>query len=423
MRFYRRIFGVIASLGFVSAAGMLHPLEVVTQVDDQSFSDYEHWGDDTWLSKLEALDENRVALLTPEGVLEFSNDFDLLRSYRFESKYNADVQFARIDSELYIVGMLAEDSFWRYKNDIHLLRYGESKPQKVWKCTHCRSPVVVYFYDYTNPLLVYASTGRGNQELRVLQLGTNKSWRMDSAGYHLHLERLGIPDAKFGLQNVLITLWQDTRRRQSFPPPTTLLLSEIDLSSRRAHLKDFENDESTEDHVPTEGPHQSAPAEHGDYVLFDSIDTDHVLVGIHDKEVSDVRLHEHGNYLDSHIWWKIDATSEGMYVGSVARPHLLNCRLPNGELLETYVVLLDETFKHPDRAPGSRVYELRPGGHWREIYRSSQRSFGGIVGRENHLLVGFENSVVRLVKGEDYCLESLEQFRESLPLSEDSLSS
>ena len=419
MRFYRGIFGVLVALALVVGSGMSHSLEVVTQMDDGDLAGYDVWGTNGWVSKLEELDENRVALLTSEGVFEFSNEFVLLDSYQFQHKYSADVQFVRIDSELYVVGMLSEDSFWRHKNDIHLLRYGESKPEKVWKCAHCTPPRIVYFYDYINPLLVYGSTSRGDQELRIVQLGTNRSWDVNASGYYLGLEALGIPDSDYGLQDVLITLWQDTRRNESFPPPTTLLLSQVDFSRKRAHLRDFQNDEDSKTNDALDGVHQIAPAEHHDYVRFDSLDTGHVLVGIHDKEAADISTYETRNHTESHIWWKIDATSEGMYVGSVARPHMLNCQSPNGELLETYVVLLDETYQHPDRPPGSRVYELRPGGFWREMYRSSQRSFGGIVPRSNHLLVGFENSVVRFEKGEDYCLVALEKFRDSLPLSED----
>lgn len=419
MRFYRGILGVLVAFVLVVGSGTSHSLEVITQVDDVTMGDYEVWGTNGWVSKLQELDESRVALLTSEGVFEFSNEFVLLDSYQFQHKYSADVQFVRIDSELYVVGMLSEDSFWRHKNDIHLLRYGESKPERVWKCAHCTPPRIVYFYDYVNPLLVYASTSRGDQELRVVQLGTNRSWDVNASGYYLSLEALGIPNSDYGLQDVLITLWQDTRRNESFPPPTTLLLSEVDFSLKRVHLRNFKSDEDSNNDTPQDGMHQTAPAEHHDYVVFDSRGTGHVLVGIHDKEVPNAATYEEGNHEESHIWWKIDATSEGMHVGSVARPHVLNCKSPNGELVETYVVLLDETYQHPDRPPGSRIYELRPGGFWREMYRSSQRSFGGIVARSNHLLVGFENSVVRFEKGEDYCLETLEQFRDSLPLAED----
>ena len=412
-------FGIAAvAIVCLLTVGLVHSLEVITQVDDVDLSDFEDWDVDKWSSRFEAIDEDRFALLTPEGVLEFSNDFRFLRSYRFETTYEVDVQFVRIDSDLHILGMLWKDGFWGFKNDIHLLRYGESKPEKVWKCSFCDRPRVVHFYDYSNPLLVYAVRWRGNQELRVVQLGTDQSWRVDASGYHLGLESLGIPDPNFGLQDLLITVQRDQRRRLEFVPPTQLRLSEIDLTSKRTHIKDFENSPTETSISSNTAGRQTSPSEYGDIAKIEGMDLDHVLIGIHERELSDTPIEEVEQYADSHLWWKIDASSEGMYVQSVARPYALSCRSSDGEPIEAYVVVLRELFNHPDRSPGTRVYELRPGGYWREIFRTSQRSFGGIVVRPDHILVGFEDAIVRFDMGKDYCLSTVDQFQESLPRDE-----
>lgn len=60
------------------------------------------------------------------------------------------------------------------------------------------------FYDSDRPLLVFTAKARGNQELRVVQLGTNKEWQVDAAGYNLELQSMNIQGSSADLQDVCI---------------------------------------------------------------------------------------------------------------------------------------------------------------------------------------------------------------------------
>ena len=188
---------------------------------------------------VERLQNGHIAVLTTQGILELGTGSHSEEFHPFKSQYKAGVQFVRIDSELYVLGMKDEDSLWGFNNDIHLLKYGESTPTKVWRCSSCSTPQVIDFYGGDNPLLVFASTAIGNQELRVVQLGTNKDWRVNAAGYNLHLQPMDVKHSNTEFQDICIHMTRDRRHYPGSHEPTSVRLSEIDFTRKRSHIKDF----------------------------------------------------------------------------------------------------------------------------------------------------------------------------------------
>ena len=188
---------------------------------------------------VERLDNGRIAVLTAQGILEFGSGSQSGEFIPFKSHYHAGAQFVRINSELYVLGMKDEDSFWGFNNDIHLLKYGDSTPTKVWRCSSCTAPQVVDFNGGDNPLLVFASTAIGNQELRVAQLGTNKEWRVNAAGYNLHLQPMDVNHSNTKFEDICIHMTRDRRHYPGSHEPSSVRLSDIDFSQKRSHIKDF----------------------------------------------------------------------------------------------------------------------------------------------------------------------------------------
>lgn len=197
------------------------------------------WKLDSSNLSVERLDNGRIAILTTQGILELGSGSQTEEFYPFKARYQAGAQFVRINAELYVLGMKNEDNFWGFNNDIHLLKYGESTPTKVWKCSSCTAPQVVDFYGGDNPLLVFASTAIGNQELRVSQLGTNKHWRINAAGYNLQLQPINVKHSNTQFEDVWIHMSRDRRHYPGSQEPSSVRLSEIDFSHKRSHIKDF----------------------------------------------------------------------------------------------------------------------------------------------------------------------------------------
>ncbi|MCY3884652.1 MAG: hypothetical protein OXG24_06990 [Gammaproteobacteria bacterium] len=197
------------------------------------------WNVDDPRTDIELLDGGLIAVLTTEGIFEFSSANREPTFHAFKTRYRGGVQFVRIDSELHVLGMKDEDNFWGFSNDIHLLKYGESSPERVWRCGSCTSPQVVNYYDSDRPLLVFASTARGNQELRLVQLGGNEEWRVDAAGYNLEITPKNIHGSNTGLQDVCIHMTRDRRHYPGSHHPMSVWLSEIDFSQKRSHITDF----------------------------------------------------------------------------------------------------------------------------------------------------------------------------------------
>ena len=197
------------------------------------------WNLDSSSLDIERLDNGRIAVLTTHGILEYRSGSQSEEFIPFKSHYHGGVQFVRINSELYVLGMKDEDNFWGFNNDIHLLKYGESTPDKVWRCTSCTAPQVVDFNGGDNPLLVFASTAIGNQELRVAQLGTNKEWRVNAAGYNLHLQPMDVSHSNTKIEDVCIHMTRDRRHYPGSHEPSSVRLSDIDFTQKRSHIKDF----------------------------------------------------------------------------------------------------------------------------------------------------------------------------------------
>lgn len=201
---------------------------------EHMFSRLVHTRDD-----IEWLSNGRVALLTQEGIYELKSSSNPPQFYPFRERYQPGIQFVRIDSDLYVVGMKDQDSLWGFSNDIHLLKYGESSPSKVWRCDSCSSPQIADLFDQDSPLLVFASTSIGNQELRVVDLRTNEIWRVNAAGYNLNLETVNVGTHNNARQDVCIHLSRDRRHYPGSSTSESVRLSEIDLDRKRSHIKDF----------------------------------------------------------------------------------------------------------------------------------------------------------------------------------------
>lgn len=203
------------------------------------FSTEVAWNLDDSNLDVERLENGRIAVLTTQGILEFGNGSRTEEFYPFKAQYKAGVQFVRINSELYVLGMKEEDSLWGFNNDIHLLKYGESTPTKVWRCSSCGAPQIIDFYDGDSPLLVFASTAIGNQELRVVQLGSNEEWRVNAAGYNLHLQPMDVNHSNTEFQDICIHMTRDRRHYPGSHEPSSVRLSDIDFTRKRSHIKDF----------------------------------------------------------------------------------------------------------------------------------------------------------------------------------------
>lgn len=230
---------VVLSLGIALICGSIF-------ADNQSeiphisvFSTEVAWNLDDSNLDVERLENGRIAVLTTQGILEFGNGSRSEEFYPFKAQYKAGVQFVRIDSELYVLGMKDEDSLWGFNNDIHLLKYGDPTPSKVWRCSSCGAPQVIDFYDGDSPLLVFASTAIGNQELRVVQLGSNKEWRVNAAGYNLHLQPMDVNHSNTEFQDICIHMTRDRRHYPGSHEPSSVRLSDIDFTRKRSHIKDF----------------------------------------------------------------------------------------------------------------------------------------------------------------------------------------
>ena len=410
----RQCATAVASVSLFAAMST-NGFEVTSEIDGSPLAEQEFWSVDGWHPSIEPIDDSRLAVLTDEGVFELSNDLELLNSYEFNTTYQAGVQFARIDNELYIVGSIWKDTFWGFNNDIHLLRYGESSPLKTWRCGACTRPRIVYFNDFSDPVMVYASTARGNQELRIVDLGTFDEWSVDAAGYRLSLQLIGVDEPSLGLQDVLITIWRDKRRRSSSDPATTVRLSDIDWTRKGTHIRDFENKGSPRTsavHVEV-GDYQEGPVEYGDFVSTEGT-SDAFYIAINTLVDDEPVIQQHAPEDPGFLWWTIESDLEHIYVHDVLRPHLLNCRFSTGRAFDAYIVMLVEFGAHSVESMKTRLYELRAGGYWREMAQFEDRPFGvrfrSMLPRTDHILVGLHDVVVRLHRGKDYCSEGLDRF-------------
>ena len=392
------------------AAISLSAFEVVGNLDDLELPESEI---PLWVADMEILSSGRMALLTPDGVIEVNEDFVQVDSYRFRDGPLVGEEFVRIDGELYILGMISKNSLFGYRNDIQLLRYGEERPHKVWRCSSCDAPSIGYFFNYQNPTMVYAVTALGRQELRIVQLGTYEEWSIPATDYHLMVEIIGSEDQSLGLQDFLVIMWRNRRMQPTFDPATILRLSNVDLSQPRTHIKHYEEFEFEDFALSESSTHQSEPIPIWDTVVVDA-GRSKAHLGVHNQ-----LSHEPGEYpgIDptekSHLWWEIDTQESHVFVERVVRPDELNCTSATGQLVESYLAVVVEPISCVGNQCGTKVYELRPGGLWREVYRMEIPSHSQVLNGIDYVLFAFSDRVVRLEKGVDYCRATASDFHQS----------
>ncbi len=354
---------------------------------------------------IEVIGDNRLAVLTPNRVHEVDFEFNELSHYELDHQYRNWMRLVRIDSQLYVLGMIYEDGFWGFKNDLHLIPYGESRPVKVWRCGHCGRPRIINFYDYENQTLVYAAYQRGRQELRIIHLGTLEEQKVSAIGYALDLRVVGIPDEARGLQDLVINAWRDQRFRLEFGKPTTIRLSQIDLSKKRSHILQFES----QNRSPDKAHRQEGPVQYTDHVRMD-FDSKIASIGIHKASSDQADVYSH--YMDSKafLWWEIESEAESLYLVRAIRPLELKCNSADGTPFESYLVAVSQPFAPEEEFVGTTLYELREGGYWREVYHSHQWITPIRLFRPEVSYLTTSDSVLRLERGTDFCVEDLEEF-------------
>ena len=366
------------------------------------------------------LKDDRYALLTSIGVMELDADFRQLWAYKFDHVYGYDVKFVYVEDQLHIVGQVHKWRIFYERNDIHVLRYGESVPLETWRCASgCLHPRVVNFFDYENPVLVWEVRLRGRQYVRIVQIGKNREWKFDSAGLSPWVRRIGSADESMGLQDIFVDLVKIESRGWKVPLEThvkSIRLSDLNLLEETPkHLNDYEGvTESELLNNPTPGYQAPRPRSLRTPRSHFWADTKvrEARIGIHEKDWSE---DDHGDEENGHIWWKVKTQYGIKHTRKTWYPHTLNCHTSSGEPFDSYLILAEGGVCM--RRCGMTVYELRPGGLWREVYHEPryQYSFTLDLERENEIHVASRGNIVRLDRGVDYCVEDSEVFQSSLP--------
>lgn len=367
------------------------------------------------------LNDDVYALLSNQGVIEVDSNFRQLRAFKFDHEYRYGRQFVRIKDKLYIVGQVNRYRFFSERNDIHLLRYGDSSPLRSWKCgSRCLHPIIVNFFDYENPILIWKDLPKRRQHIRVVQLGTDREWRLDSSGFEPNIRRIGSWDKSKGLQDVFIDLRAYERRWPRAPKLAgvkTIRLSELNLLEESPkHLNEYDGVPYREPFESPSSGYQSpaiptVPASISRSHFYGDPKAREARISIHTPEKMELPHDDE----DAHLWWKVKTQYGVKEHYRTYLPHELNCRATSGEPFDSYLLVAIGGICW-DQC-GSTIYELRPGGLWREVYHTpvNQHSFKVDLNRKDHFYMIFTGHIIRLDRGVDYCVEDLEQFRHSLP--------
>ena len=371
-------------------------------------------------TELLVLEGDVYALLTGIGVFELDTEFNKLRAYKFDETYGYHLDFVYLDDQLHIVAQHNKPRLFGNIRDIHLLRYGESTPLKTWRCgSGCLRPRFVNFFDYDKPLLIWEDVRKRKQYVRAVQLGTDREWRFDSAGFNPYIRRIGSWNEAKGLQDIFIDLIRIEGRGLKAPERVrtkTIRLSDLNLLEEAPkHLNDYEGvPESELFEKPTPGyqaPRPSSrriPSSH----FYTDTKAREARVGIHEKNWSE---DAHGNEENGHIWWKVKTQYGIKHTRRTWYPHTLNCHTASGEPFDSYLIIADGGTCWS--TCGSSIYELRQGGLWREVYHHPkyQYNFTLNLKRKDQIHVALAGVIVQLDRGIDFCVEDLALFQPSLP--------
>ena len=372
-------------------------------------------------TELLILNDDNYALLTGRGVFELDSDFRQFGAYKFKESYASLVEFIHVDDELHVIAQHNKlRIFFGDINDIHLLRYGEGTPSKTWKCgSACGHPVTAYFFDYDKPIMIWKDRSKRKQYVRAVQLGTEREWRFDSTGFTPHIRRIGSRNEAKGLQDIFIDLIRIESRFPKAPRRVrtkTIRLSDLNLLEEAPkHLNDYDGVPDSElIENPTLGyqaPKPSSLRSPRSHFWADTRARE-ARVGIHEKDWSE---DDHGDEENGHIWWKVKTQFGIKHTRKTWYPHTLNCLTSSGEPFDSYLILADGG--NCWTTCGSSIYELRPGGLWREVYHHpyNQYSFPINLKTEDQIHVALDWGIVQFDRGVDFCVEDLELFQPSLP--------
>ena len=373
------------------------------------------------LGRFHILNHDTYALLTAKGVIELDTNFRQLNAYKFDEVYRYHVEFVRVEDELFVVGQTNKFRLLYERNDIHLLRYGDSAPSKVWKCgSKCLHPTIVHFFNYENPALAWENHRKGRQYVRVVQLGTKREWKLDTSGFKPWLYRIGYSLESRGLQDVFVDLIKVEFRWWKVPLEThvkTIRLSDLNLLEETPkHLNEYKGvPEGHQFQEPSPGyqsPMQETKATPRSHFWADT-KARKARIGIHEKDWS-VRDHDDAEE-NGHLWWKVKTQYGIKHHVKTWYPQELNCRTASGEPFDSYLLIAEGGICM--RTCGSSIYELRPEGRWREVFYNPlyQHRFNIDLKRKDQIHIAFGGNLVQLDRGVDYCVEDLERFQPSLP--------
>ena len=372
------------------------------------------------MTELLILEDDLYALLTGRGVFELDAEFKQLRAYKFDQPYSYAVRFVYVDNELHVVGQMHKERLHWDVKDIHLLRFGESTPLKTWKCgSRCLHPMFVNFFDYDTPAMIWGDIRKRKQYVRVVQLGTEREWRFDSSGFNPYIRRIGLWDETQGLQDIFIDLIRIESRGLKAPErmrTKTIRVSDLNLLEEEPkHLNDYAGVPDSEliDNPPAgyqalKASSRPMPSSH----FWADTKARNARIGIHGKDWSE---EVHGDEENGHLWWKVKTQYGIKHTRKTWYPQTLNCQSASGEPFESYLILADGGICW--RTCGMTVYELRPGGFWREVYHDPKYQFRFTINLERKNQIHFSSgaNIVQLDRGVDFCVEDLDQFQSSLP--------
>ena len=267
--------------------------------------------------------------------------------------------------------------------------------------------------------MIWGDVRKRKQYVRVVQLGTEREWRFDSAGFNPYIRRIGSRNEAKGLQDIFIDLIRIERRGLKAPERVrtkTIRLSDLNLLEEEPkHLNDYEGVPESELYDnPTPGYQAPRPKSLQTPRSHFWADTRvrEARIGIHEKDWSE---DDHGDEENGHIWWKVKTQYGIKHTRKTWYPHTLNCLTSSGEPFDSYLILAEGGICA--RKCGMTVYELRPGGLWREVYHEPQYpySFTLDLEREDQIHFASRANIVQLDRGVDYCVEDSELFQPSLP--------
>ena len=325
-----------------------------------------------------------ITLLTTLGVIEVDLDFNLLRSYKFDYGYHKHVSAVRVNGELHILGQRQSLSLVRLiRNDIHLLRYGERAPIKIWECRWCSSPKFAYLLDHENPVISFNNVHgiRATREtLRVVQLGTNREWLLEAPGYRIcsiYRAVIGSNNPSKGLQDIVYNLermpnpkFGHYRCHNSYK---TIRLSQVDLDNPKP-LNEYKGVSTGTGIGPAPPGYQDRSflwrkLRHVDERNSTAIIEVQDFMSINPK----LRFQEPDKLL-----WKVQIAGGLRLLRHLVGPNRLDCRTEDGTRFDSYLAVMESGPDCANVPCDNRVYELRPGGKWRvafELAHTSERFF------------------------------------------------